>query len=75
MTVRVKLWKILQEQEVSPRDLMYGARIAQGTAYRLADKEKCQDIKLLDLDVTEKVINFLGIGIEDVLEVVEEEQS
>lgn len=35
--VKLHVKELMQEAQITPSELMHGARLAQGTAYRLAD--------------------------------------
>lgn len=70
--IRVRVPQLLKERNLTPIDLMYGARIAQGTAYKLANEEAIKLMGGISFDVLVKLCNFFGVGVEDILEISEE---
>ena len=71
--IKVVVWKVMKDQGKSPSDLMYGARLAQGTAYKFANEDGSEEMQQLDVEVAERIMNYLNVGIADILEVVEDE--
>ena len=65
----VKVPKLLEERELTGIDLMYGARLAPATAYRLADGKA----ERMSFDVLISLCAFFGVGVGDVLEFVNSE--
>lgn len=66
--ILIKVPQLLKERGLGPMDLMYGARIAPGTAYTLADEEKSQRMTAMSFDVLGKLCHFFSVGIADILE-------
>jgi DNA-binding Xre family transcriptional regulator len=62
--IKVRVPELLEERDMNTSDLMYGARLAQGTAYRLADG----DAEAMTFDVLISLCNFFGVGVGDILE-------
>lgn len=66
-TIIVKVPRLLSQRDLSSADLMYGARLAQATAYRLADGKA----ERISFDVLISLCDFFGVGVGDILEYVE----
>lgn len=66
-TIRVCVPQILRERGLTANDLMYGARLAPGTAYKLASEEEVSDLTGISFDVLLRVCKYLNVGISDVL--------
>jgi DNA-binding Xre family transcriptional regulator len=62
--IKVKIPELLKERGMNTSDLMYGARLAQGTAYRLAEG----DAEAMTFDVLISLCNFFNVGVGDILE-------
>ena len=69
--IRFKLPKLLRERGLTASDLMYGARLAPGTAYRLAKG----NAEAISFDVLVALCNFLSVGVDDLLEYVPDNDS
>ena len=69
--IRFKLPQLLRERGLTASDLMYGARLAPGTAYRLAKG----DAEAISFDVLVALCNFLSVGVDDLLEYVPDNDS
>lgn len=65
----VKVPRLLHQRDLSRADLMYGARLAPATAYRLADG----DAEAMTFDVLISLCNFFNVGVGDILEFVQDE--
>jgi DNA-binding Xre family transcriptional regulator len=65
-TVRVKVPDLLAQRNMSTPDLMFGARLAAATAYRLADG----DAERISFDVLARLCAFFNVGIGEILEYV-----
>ncbi len=70
-TIIVKVPQLLEQRRESAADLMYGARLAQGTAYRLA-KGKADGISF---DVLAALCTYFGVNISDILEYIPDRDS
>jgi DNA-binding Xre family transcriptional regulator len=70
-TVRIMVPELLKRRGQSASDLMYGARIAQGTAYRLAAGEA----EAISFDVLGSLCAYFGVPIGEVLVYVPEDGS
>ena len=68
-----KIPSILEEKGYVVRDLLYGARLAPGTAYALANPKQSQ--KTISNDVLARIIEFLEVGIEDIFEYIPAEKA
>jgi DNA-binding Xre family transcriptional regulator len=62
-TIRVKVPELLSNRKLRASDLMYGARLAPATAYRLASG----DADAITFDVLGNICDFFGVGVGDVL--------
>ncbi len=62
-TIRIAVPELLKKRGLTASDLMYGARIAQGTAYRLADG-KAEGISW---DVLASLCTFFDVSVGDLL--------
>ena len=71
--IKIKVPEILEARNLSHQDLMYGARIAINTAKRYADAEEADNIEMIDLDTIYAISKFLDVGIDDLLEIVDDE--
>lgn len=60
--------RLLQQRNLTATDLLYGARLAPGTAYALANPIKTP--KSINYAVLARVCDYLGVGLQDVLEYV-----
>jgi DNA-binding Xre family transcriptional regulator len=69
--IRFKLPQLLRERGLTASDLMYGARLAPGTSYRLAKG----DAEAISFDVLVALCNFLSVGVDDLLEYVPDNDS
>jgi len=74
-TIRIKVPQLLKERNLNTLDLMYGARIASGTAYALSSEEKSAKLTSLNFDTLVKLCVFFDVGITDILELDIAEQS
>ena len=60
--------RLLKERNLSVPDLMFGARLAAGTAYSWADEENPP--KRIDLPTLARICDFMKVGVEDILEYI-----
>lgn len=65
--IRVMVPQLMRDRGISPMDLLYGARLAPGTAYTLADDERSQDLTSMSFDVLVKLCKFFDVGVSDIL--------
>lgn len=63
--------RLLKEQEKSVPDLMYGARLAAGTAYSWADENS--QPSSIDTRTLAKLCEFFGVSVGEILEYAPEE--
>lgn len=63
-TIIIKVPELLKERKQSTMDLMYGARLAPGTAYRLADGKA----DAITFDVLSSLCQFFDVGVGEILE-------
>ena len=64
---------LLKERDLSVRDLMFGARLAAGTAYDLADPEK--ETKAIYFEVLARLCDFFEVGVGEIFEYVPEREG
>lgn len=64
--IRVLVPGLLEERGLTGIDLMYGARLAPATAYRLADGKA----QRMSFDVLISLCNFFEVGVDGILEFV-----
>lgn len=69
-TIRVKVPDLLEKRNLSTPDLMFGARLAAATAYRLADGEA----ERISFDVLSRLCAFFEVGVDEILEYVPDPQ-
>ena len=69
-TVIVKVPQLLADRKENATDLLYGARIAPATAYRLAEGKA----KRISFDVLASLCNYFGVGIGQIIEYVPGEE-
>ncbi len=62
--------RLLEERGLVARDLLYGAQLAPGTAYSLADPYTAP--KSIRFDFLARVCKYLEVDIDDILEYVPE---
>lgn len=71
--LKVKVPEILKERGLEYVDLHFGARIARATAERWADPELAKGITRADFDTLVAIASFLNVGIDGLLEIVDDE--
>lgn len=59
---------LLNKKGLAARDLMYGARLAPGTAYAIADPDRKN--KSIRFDVLAKICQYLEVDLTEILEYV-----
>lgn len=69
--IRMRIPQILKERGLTAADLMYGARIAPGTAYKLASEENAKVVTGISFDVLLKVCRYLDVSISEILQIEE----
>lgn len=62
--------RLLKKRKLTTTDLMYGARLAAGTAYAWANEDKVPSS--IDIGTLTRICAFLGVGVGDLLEFVPE---
>ena len=70
--IRVMVPELMRARGIRPMDLIYGARIAPGTAYTLSDDEKSQKMTGITFDVLAKLCAFFGVGAGEIIRFEEE---
>ena len=65
--IRVMVPQLMRDRGISPMELLYGARLAPGTAYTLADEERSQGLNSMSFDVLVKLCIFFDVGVNDIL--------
>lgn len=70
-TIRLKVPQLLEARNEKWQDLMYGARLSQGTAFRLAKG----DADAISFKVLATLCNYFGVDISDVLEFIPEDKA
>ena len=70
-TIRVKVPELLKERKQDARDLLYGARLAPATAYRLAEGKG----EGISFEMLASLCNFFKVNVSDILEYVPEEKG
>jgi len=70
-TIRMKVPELLKAQGKTASDLMYGARLAPATAYRLADGRADG----MSFSVLVNLCAYFGVGVSEILEYVPEAES
>jgi DNA-binding Xre family transcriptional regulator len=70
-TIRLLVPQLLKERGQTPTDLMYGARLAPATAYRLADG----DAQRISFDVLAALCSYFEVEVDGVLEFVPDENE
>ena len=65
--IEIKIPRLLKERKLTATDLMYGARVAPGTAYKLASEEECSKMTGISFDVLFRVCKYLEVDIGEVL--------
>ena len=65
--IRVMVPQLMRERKITPMNLLYGARLAPGTAYTLADEERSQGLTSMSFDVLVKLCKFFDVGVSDIL--------
>jgi DNA-binding Xre family transcriptional regulator len=70
--IRIMVPDLLKERNLTPGDLMYGTRLAPGTAYTLADAEKTKKMTAISFDVLQKLCKFFDVGPGDILKLVDD---
>lgn len=73
--IRVMVPQLMQERGIRPMDLIYGARIAPGTAYTLSDVEKSQKMTAISFDVLTRLCLFFKVTPNEILKFDEENQE
>jgi DNA-binding Xre family transcriptional regulator len=69
----VKVPEILKDKGLTVEDLRWGARMSLNTAKRWADYDEAQAIEQLDKETLVSIADFLNAGIDDLLEIVDDE--
>lgn len=64
-TVRLMVPELLRERGQTASDLMYGARLAPATAYRLAEGEKSTE--RISFKVLASLCSYFGVGVSEIL--------
>ena len=67
-TIKLKVPQLLTERNLKASDLMFGARLAPATAYRIASG----DAESISFGVLGSLCDFFGVGVGDILEYVSE---
>lgn len=63
-TIKLKVPQLLEERNLSPMDLLYGARLAPATAYRLAEGKGDR----ITFNVLIKLCGYFNVAVGDILE-------
>ncbi len=74
-TIRINVPQLIQERGIIPFDLVRNAGIAPGTAYRLADANRHDEIKSITFDVLEALCRYLNVTVSDILEYEPEDEN
>jgi len=70
-TIKLKVPELLAERKQTASDLMFGARLAPATAYRLASG----DADAITFPVLSVLCDFFKVGVGGLLEYIPEEES
>ena len=70
-SIKVCVPELLEERGLTVQDLMYGARIASGTAYKLAVQEDADRMRGITFEVLHKLCKYFNVGVEQILKMEE----
>jgi DNA-binding Xre family transcriptional regulator len=66
--IKIRVPGLLRERNITPYRLMKDCKIAPGTAYRLANEEKNDEITGMSFDMLASLCQFFGVGVGEILE-------
>jgi len=70
----VNIPNIMRERGLTWEDLAYHANLSQPTARSWSNPEKVKNIKGITFDTLLAIAEYLGVGIDDIIEIVSEKQ-
>lgn len=71
--IKIMVPELLRARGMGPTELLYGAKLAPGTAYSLADPAKCAKSTAISFDVLVKLCVFLGVNPGEILKLVDDD--
>lgn len=69
--IRVMVPQLMQERGIQPMELIYGAKLAPGTAYTLSNPEKSEKMTAISFDVLVRLCQFFEVKPGDILRMEE----